>query len=139
MDIRGCDPFPDPLPDGEAGKACTSDADCGGVSGTCKTSLPAGGGFGGFGRMESATDGYCSQTCEEDADCGLGGVCIGAGLVAGSCFKPCADPTDCRDGYSCQQREANGFPMLMQAPDAGMSTALTVCAPLPAMTEDGGI
>ena len=39
--LRGCDLFPDPLPDNQAGKACSSDADCGGVMDTCDTALPA--------------------------------------------------------------------------------------------------
>jgi hypothetical protein len=127
MNVKGCDPFPDPLPDNQVGKACTADADCGGVSGTCKTSVPVGG-FA-FGQTIAAPDGYCSQTCTMDSDCGAGGVCIGAGLVPGSCFKPCESPTDCRTGYGCATR-GGGFAMMPAAGgDAGMNMPVMVCAP----------
>ena len=139
--LRGCDLFPDPLPDNQAGKACSSDADCGGVMDTCDTALPAPGLFTGD---VPAPDGYCSQLCVEDADCGAGGVCIGAGIPRwrGACFKPCTAATDCRTGYTCAPRGGGGMGApAAPATDGGMSTARMVCAPTPMMTNpdnDGG-
>jgi hypothetical protein len=117
---RGCDPFPDPLPDGNAGKMCSTDADCGGVMGTCRTALPTGAGFGN-NSSQPAPDGYCSQVCAEDADCGTGGVCVG--IINAACFKTCASQTDCRTGYVCEMRGGGAFPgQPMTPPDM-------VCAP----------
>jgi hypothetical protein len=120
MGKRGCDPFADPLPDGNAGKACSTDADCGGVMGTCRTALPVGGGFGS-NASEPAPEGYCSQVCAEDADCGTGGVCVG--LFTAACFKECAGPSDCRTGYACEMRGGGTIP------GQGMIPADMVCAP----------
>jgi hypothetical protein len=135
MGKLGCDPFPDPLPDNNAGKACTSDTDCGGVMGTCDTALP---GTGFFAPDVPAPEGYCSQVCGSDADCGAGGVCVGASFIAsGACFKPCTTMADCRTGYRCETR---GGGMGMGAPAApadggmSMSSGQQICAPVPQTT-----
>jgi Cys-rich repeat protein len=123
--IRGCNPAQDPLPDGTAGDACTSDADCGGAAGTCRSTLPQPGITGLLGETLDAPGGYCSQACAEDSDCGEGGVCTGV-LGSGYCFKPCASEADCRDGYACDDRQpgAGGA----ASGDAGTNSG-TVCTP----------
>ena len=131
QDIRGCNPASDPLPANSAGDACSGDAACGGVAGTCVTELPEAG-FGGLiGANLPAPGGYCSQRCIEDVDCGAGGVCVG-GPLAGTCFARCTG-TDCRTGYVCEDRA-----IMSIDPDAGPPDPLTVCAPIPS-DEDAGL
>jgi hypothetical protein len=88
------------LPDGTAGKACTSDAQCGG--GMCATQIA---GIDLTGTLTAAPGGYCTATCMVDPDCGEGGACIltlsGAAAVTGECFATCTENADCRDGYVC--------------------------------------
>lgn len=118
--VMACNPAAKPLPDNTVGKACSSDAVCGGNIASCASALPAagaaanGGFFGGGGAatLDSAPGGYCSNSCTEDSDCGAGGVCVGAsmnaltGNVLGACFKRCSTSDDCRvsDGYGCELR-----------------------------------
>jgi hypothetical protein len=133
MGLRGCNPFPDPLPDNTAGDACMADADCGGEMGTCRTQL-AGSGFGA--QPLPAPGGYCSQMCADDADCGAGGLCVTGLFGTGTCFKPCTTVADCREGYVCEPRGGGGG----QPPtgDAGMAMPNLVCQPIPPPEEDAG-
>ena len=112
--LTGCDAAADPLPDGVAGMACASDAECGGGAGSCADTLPAG---GGFGQGLPAPGGYCSADCSEPSDCGQGGVCVQT-FFSGRCYRPCEGATDCRDGYACQMR-------------GGAGSASLVCVPAP--------
>jgi len=131
-DLRGCDAFPEPLPDHVAGKACTEDADCGGGAGTCKDALPSAGVGGALGQTTPAPGGYCSQRCTEgEDDCGAGGVCVSTALGAGACHRPCTTSADCRDGYSCEERGGVG----LTVGDAGPPPAALVCVPIPTMTD----
>jgi hypothetical protein len=131
-DLRGCDAFPDSLPDDVAGKACSDDDDCGGGAATCTTALPSEGVGGALGQTTPAPDGYCSQRCTEgEDDCGAGGVCVSTALGAGSCYAPCETTADCRDGYSCEERGGVG----LIVGDAGPPPPTLVCVPIPVMTD----
>jgi hypothetical protein len=150
-----------PLADNSAGKACTSDAPCGG--GTCATAVMSGGAgiaalLGGGASSTPAPGGYCTGPCRSDTDCGANGVCVGAGgglagliggLVGGGamtatppgeCQATCSQSTDCREGYSCGA-------FMVPTPDGGTTMAAglggllgglggapttTSCQPLPA-------
>jgi hypothetical protein len=149
-----------PLADNSAGKACTSDAPCGG--GTCGTAVMSGGAdiaalLGGGATSVLAPGGYCTGPCRADTDCGANGVCVGAGggiagvlggllggaMMAtppGECQAACAQSTDCREGYSCGA-------FMVPIPDGGTAMAAgglggllgglggapaaTTCVPLP--------
>jgi hypothetical protein len=88
------------LADGTAGKACASDADCGGQKDTCVNELP----FDTFSSYENiaAPGGYCTLKCSLDAECGAAAQCIARGLQGGLCLQRCADKADCREGYGCE-------------------------------------
>ena len=109
-EVMGCLPAPDPLPDSTAGKACASDADCGGAMGSCAAMLPAIGG----GEV-AAPGGYCTIECANDTDCGLEGRCV-ATRAGTYCFDPCATETDCREGYTCGERGGMEMPVLSCTP-----------------------
>jgi hypothetical protein len=102
----GCDacyPAPRALPDDTAGKACRSDADCGGNESSCAAQLP-------FGDLSSNTvvaadGGYCTERCTYDADCGAHAQCIAAGVMGGFCLGSCNQDSDCRKGYRCIAHE----------------------------------
>lgn len=89
-----CQPAPetDKLADGEVGRMCAADVDCG--DGRCM-------------RMNAGTTypgGYCTGRCLQDADCGANGSCM-AGLAggAGTCFLRCSGDSDCeRENYRCR-------------------------------------
>lgn len=131
-ELRGCDAFPEPLPDDVAGDPCADDADCGGGADTCKTALPSPGVGGALGQTTAAPGGYCSERCTEgEDDCGAGGVCVSSALGTGTCYAPCTTTTDCRDGYSCEERGGGG----VAVGDAGPPPATLVCVPTPAMTD----
>lgn len=98
--FKGCFPAPKPLEDGTTGKACKSDDDCGGQSGTCVTELP----FGTFSGYEdiAAPGGYCTLKCSLDSECGTGAQCVSHLSKGGLCLKQCATRADCREGYGCE-------------------------------------
>jgi hypothetical protein len=132
-DLRGCTVAADPLPDNTTGKACASDADCGGAEGSCASEVPQAGLPGSIGFTDPAPGGYCTQACLEDIDCGAGGAC--AGLV-GACFARCTDAaggTGCREGYVCEDRA-----IMPIGQDAGEPDPLLICAPAPT-DEDAGL
>ncbi|MET0385144.1 MAG: hypothetical protein ABW321_04255 [Polyangiales bacterium] len=98
---------PTALTDATAGKACTTNGDCG--TGTCRTA------FTGTQLLGSTTieapGGYCSFACVASNQCG-GGSCVGGsagglfGMGAsqgggGWCLARCTGPDDCREGYRC--------------------------------------
>jgi hypothetical protein len=127
--MRGCDAFPDPLPDDTVGDACAGDADCGGEPGTCAAALPVAGFGAALGQTTPAPGGYCTQRCADETDCGAGAVCATNALGTGRCYLPCATVTDCREGYACDQRGSSGMAM----GDAGAPPPTLVCVPI-AMT-----
>jgi hypothetical protein len=115
-----CLPGPKPLPDNVVGKACTSEADCGGAPMSCGARLG----------MRTATGGYCTQRCANSSDCGAGGVCVGGRggtSASGTCYKTCAAAAECREGYQC-------------AATTGGANSQSVCSvlPPPPADEDAG-
>jgi hypothetical protein len=94
-----CYPAPRALPDHMAGKACDSDAACGGVLKSCVHELP----YGTFSAYEPvpAPGGYCTQDCSLDDQCGAGAQCISHGVMGGMCLATCNEAMDCREGYEC--------------------------------------
>jgi hypothetical protein len=94
-----CYPAPRALPDHTAGRACDSDAACGGARGSCLSDLP----YGTFSAYEPvpAPGGYCSQECSLDEQCGKGAQCISRGVMGGMCLVTCEEREDCREGYQC--------------------------------------
>lgn len=106
-----CRPKPETeqLDDGAAGRACKSNAECGG--GQCMGVSPLG---------VTLPGNYCSARCLEDAQCGEGGACLAfeGSSSAGHCFARCTDDRDCaRDGYRCRTL-APGFQGCFPAPAA---------------------
>ena len=120
QDTLSCLPAADPLPDGVAGGACTTDAECMGVMGACATELPAAG-----GGSIATPGGYCTAECEVDLDCGTtGAVCVQT-RGGTRCFKTCTTMADCREGYVCGERGGGEMPSIVctpfepDEPDAG--------------------
>jgi hypothetical protein len=101
-ELHACYPGAAPLPDGVAGRACASDADCNDHAGSCRAELS----LLAFGTNTTSTTvpapgGYCSESCYLDADCGHAADCIGGGPGGGLCFAHCTTTAPCRDGYAC--------------------------------------
>ncbi|HKP56175.1 MAG TPA: hypothetical protein VJV78_05635 [Polyangiales bacterium] len=97
--LDACYPAPRTFPDHTTGKACDSDAACGGVAKSCVDELP----FGTFSAYEpvAAPGGYCTQECALDTQCGAGAQCITRGVMGGLCLASCTQTSDCREGYQC--------------------------------------
>jgi hypothetical protein len=81
----------DPSP---AGEACSSDADCGGISGSCASEATSG-----------IPGGLCLIICSQDG-CGAGQECVAIQDANGDqipiCVPTCTQSDDCRDGFECQ-------------------------------------
>jgi hypothetical protein len=131
-DRMQCVPGAAPLPDNTTGKACASDADCGGAAMSCAMRLGQ--------RQYTAPGGYCTQRCVNSTDCGAGGVCVGgssgSGLpfgttaATGTCYQSCADASGCREGYTCGPAGRTGT--------AAMQNICSVTPP-PPPAEDAGV
>lgn len=103
----------DPLGANVAGKACTSDTDCG-AGGTCADKQTLGllstllqAITSEFESTIAAPGGTCTRACTNNADCGEGGVCFGALLTIspGECRKSCSATSDCRSPeYECAKQ-----------------------------------
>jgi hypothetical protein len=122
--VQGCYPRRKALPDRTTGKACTTDADCGGAVGSCTSDLA-------FDLSTSETmkapGNYCTQRCALDAECGAGAQCINYGTRGGICLASCSADAPCRSGYTCMEHDRDHDPearvcLLLQPgpPDAGL-------------------
>lgn len=98
-------PTPDagpPFPPGEAGSACTANADCMPPNdGECVPQVLPDGGATGY------PGGACTAPCDLDPQnhCGDGGICIDYGTSGAWCEGACTGPlqgqSNCRTGYVC--------------------------------------
>src|SRR5438045_3099465 len=73
------------------GANCATDADCGGVAGSCCTG----------GKCSAA--GWCSPQCASDKDCPEGFFCISDN--GNRCFVACVDDRDCPFGFLCENKD----------------------------------
>ena len=106
------------LGDNTAGKACSTNADCG--AGMCAMQIA---GAGIMSMSLTAPGGYCTAPCTTNEQCGAGGACLDdladLDLADMQCFATCATTADCRDGYTCSA----GFSL--------MGATLSTCRPAP--------
>jgi hypothetical protein len=104
--VHGCYPKRKALPDRTTGKACKTDADCGGAVGTCASAVPA----DPITNAVEAPGNYCTQPCALDAECGAGAQCIDYGTHGGICLASCSANAPCRSGYTCFAHLRDGDP-----------------------------
>jgi len=97
--LQACYPLLRALPNGRAGQACSTDAECGSPHAYCAKELP----YDGLvtNELQPAPGGYCTQRCALDRECGAGAQCINYGSSGGLCFASCSSAAGCRDGYVC--------------------------------------
>ena len=91
-----------------AGKMCGDDG-CGGPCGFCDDGLAC-----VEGQCKSSGDGQLGAPCQGNPDCALS-MCVemGDGMV---CTKACAGDSACPSGFDCQEKQANGVPLLVCVP-----------------------